>query len=275
MLGVLAPLNLCLIFKAQAMPVYIEKKNEATVISEEYPDAGYLVMPKVIAKRADLTLAEKMIYALIFSFTGNNQDCFVSNGYIERQLDIKQKTIQTSLQHLEKLGLIEREIANRNERKMRVICNNSCTPSVKITVPPQQKLHTYTQVYTQVDTQVYNKQKSPLKIDYKEFLLELNQSNEFSNRGITATILENTYNKIRDYEKSKGKKYKDYKATIKNWLRKEIESGKYKKIIPTSNRENIDVGESMFLNMLHEKYQKDPATVTVGQVEFLKKHKKI
>lgn len=163
------------------MPIYLEKKKEATVISEEYPDVGYLIIPKVVAIRADLTPNDKLIYALINSFTNNGQDCYASNGYIGRQLALSQRTIQTSLQKLEKMKLIERKVINRNERSLNTLVKNlgapSATvaevPSAKIAEPPLKKLHTNTLVYTKDYNQIDIEKKS--KDDFKEYLDVFNE----------------------------------------------------------------------------------------------------
>ena len=41
-----------------------------------------------------------------------------------------------------------------------------------------------------------------------------------------------TYDKVLDYQLSSGKKYKDCKAAIRNWIRGDLKSGKVKKFYP-------------------------------------------
>lgn len=47
------------------------------------------------------------------------------------------------------------------------------------------------------------------------------------------------YPKIKDYEASKGKKYKDYVATTRNWVRADIEKGKYRTFIDDDEKERF------------------------------------
>jgi DNA-binding Lrp family transcriptional regulator len=157
------------------MPIYLEKEKEVTVISEEYPDAGYLVIPKIITQRKDLNPNDKLVYALISSFTDNGQDFYGSNGYIERQIGASQNTVQASLKKLEALELIERKIVNRNERTIRVlpIKLGGTSPkdlegaSAKIGEGVPKRLGIYTQVYTQEDTQVYKDKINKHIYNYK------------------------------------------------------------------------------------------------------------
>ena len=46
---------------------------------------------------------------------------------------------------------------------------------------------------------------------------------------VTLKVAKYYYDKVLDHEASSGKKYKDYKATIRNWVKRDIESSKIKR----------------------------------------------
>jgi hypothetical protein len=58
---------------------------------------------------------------------------------------------------------------------------------------------------------------------------------------VSVRTVERYYQKITDYEASSGKKYRDYAATVRSWVRKDIDDGKLKiseeRVIPDSEKQ--------------------------------------
>lgn len=90
-----------------------------------------------------LPLACKVIAERICALTKNGEkECFVSNAYLVELLGICEKTVQSSLEQLQKDKIIDIKVTRRNSKKVRLVyfifdvqyCKNNSIKTVKNTV---------------------------------------------------------------------------------------------------------------------------------------------
>ena len=83
----------------------IEQETKPDTI-QKYGFSG-LWIPSEIWHREDLTLSEKCIWSMIYSFSKTESGCFASNKYFAREVKVSEPTVQKNISNLKKLGLIK------------------------------------------------------------------------------------------------------------------------------------------------------------------------
>lgn len=107
-------------------------------MSEEISGSLYYIIPAEVMHDENLSISEKMIYALISGLANKHGYCFASNEWLEKTLKIQEKQIQRYLKNLEDIGYITRKIhsdeKNPFKKQRHIYINTSfkkCLPGVK------------------------------------------------------------------------------------------------------------------------------------------------
>lgn len=184
---------------------------------------NWCLIPHEIWIADNINLQEKCLLGRIIALAVSSGSCFSNNNYLADELKKSVPQIKTMLNHLEKLGYIERVLVykeNSKEVEKRLI-----SPILKI-IPPSIKNNTTPSIKNNTDridlldkklegeqfpTKKLNKPEITRE-DVEKLSIELNRSQE-------RIVL--YYRDIKDYELSVGKKYKNYPATIRRWARKD------------------------------------------------------
>lgn len=90
--------------------------NNQKDITKDY----FIVLPSRILHNKNLNLRSKVLYGEIYRLSSNGY-CWASNQYLAKIMDASVKTIQNSLNELEKSKLIKREIEIENGSSKRRI----------------------------------------------------------------------------------------------------------------------------------------------------------
>ena len=80
----------------------------------------YLVVPQHILKRTDLTATDKLVISVIRGLD-KEKGCYCSNQYIADLLGLSKGTIANIISKLSKMGLIDVNVKNFNERTIKYL----------------------------------------------------------------------------------------------------------------------------------------------------------
>ena len=149
----------------------------------------------------------------------------------KQQAEIGVQRIRTAIGRLKSTG----EITVRTTNKYSVITitnysqyqeNNSQTNSPASV----QQQTTNRQLTTNKNDKKDNNEKKEgereRKISTTKFLEDKDIEEIANELSVSVKSVKWVYEKIKDYEVEKGKKYRDYKATLRNWIRRDIDEGK-------------------------------------------------
>src|SRR5690606_14859926 len=190
-----------------------------------------------------LELGLSHLEILLFGFIdfyisdGGTGRFYFTNEQLAQTLGCSTDTISRSISKLEKSGLIltHRKIKAGGGQIRFIELSTPQTPKSdyeKTTSLTTKKLQTNNNKINNNNKRKYIKEKKSTPVELytsKEFYTEIMAIDPFTNYDISYKDFQSYYPKIKDYESSKGKRYKDYKATIRNWLRNDIQKGVYPK----------------------------------------------
>lgn len=246
------PPVICILFiKVYVMNLKVqqEQKSGMSVTTiEGTQDAGdfvkFSVIPSMILKDPNLNASEKLVYCVIYTFNSNAKPFFGSNQFIAQSVGLAEVTIQTILNKLENKGYIKREYVDGESIKGRksiiitypptkVPCleNEVDLPRRQGTPLPRNRDHTNKGI-TKKDKNTTFFQKRP---DYQS----LYRSSSLFGYRITNALIDRTVESIHDYVRSTGKKYKDITATVRIWIKRDIEAGKIDQVFPKEAYEDL------------------------------------
>lgn len=72
----------------------------------------YSIIPDLILENKELNSTEKLVMAMIFSLTLNNNECYASNKYFSEKLGLSKRTITNLIASLKEKKLIRVETIN-------------------------------------------------------------------------------------------------------------------------------------------------------------------
>ena len=210
---------------------------------ETHQSSIYYVIPAQVFEDERLEPSELKFYALLSGLAHSSGYCFAGNDYLANRMRSNLKTIQRWLLKMEGLGYIKREVKKigmKTDRKI-FIChsksNNSYEPSVSgdrdLTRGGRDLPHEVVEtapmppIVSEVKL-VSEKEKNPLPpskgvaVRYGKFVSLTKEEFDSLREPCGGTEeLSKIIEEINDYISSKGiKPYKDYAATIRNWLRR-------------------------------------------------------
>lgn len=100
------------------MDVKLSNSNGVTIVSEEYPDIGYLAIPYIIMTNRDLNLSEKVVIGYILGFINNGKRFKASNGWLVKMTGLSLDSIKRVLMGLEEKGWIERILVDHTRSEI-------------------------------------------------------------------------------------------------------------------------------------------------------------
>ncbi len=195
-------------------------------------------IPRDLYLNEELNWTEKLLILEIDSFSKNGMPCFISNEHLCKHLKVSASTVEKALKKTEDLGYISRSheiIKGHNRRilRMKSVINNGSIPS-KTTVDTRKKVrHTNTSTSTSNNTMNIGK---PTKIPNTQecylYFAELGVENHYDEADAFKDWYDQTGWKLKG-----GNKIKDWKATARNWVRrqKKYQDGKVNKGFKQSN----------------------------------------
>lgn len=195
-------------------------------------------IPRALYLNEELNWTEKLIILEIDSFSRNGMPCFISNEHLCKHLKVSASTIEKALKKTEDLGYIIRSHAvidghNRRILRMQAVINDGSIPS-KTTVDTRKKVrHNNTSMNTSNNTMNEGK---PTKIPNAQecylYFAELGVENHYDEADAFKDWYDQTGWKLKG-----GNKIKDWKATARNWVRrqKKYQDGKDTKGFKQSN----------------------------------------
>ena len=80
----------------------------------------YIIVPNIVCENKNLNSTEKLVMGMICSLNYKGNDCFASNEYLAKRINVSKRTITSSLAKLKKEGLIKIEYINHT-RKLYII----------------------------------------------------------------------------------------------------------------------------------------------------------
>lgn len=201
---------------------------------------GYGTISKIAMQDRNLHITAKAIYAYFNSFSGGGDSCFPTRAKICYDLGISNDTFGKYLKQLVNNGYIEVEQVKENGRfshNVYTICS-TILPCPKIS-------DTVNIVYGEMDTNnnSYNKNKDnnnnkdnnikekyikekPVKHKYGEYNNVLLTDAEFEKlKAEFPNDYQSRIEELSGYMQSKGARYKDHLATIRNWARRKQNNG--------------------------------------------------
>ena len=195
-------------------------------------------IPRDLYLNEELNWTEKLLILEIDCFSKNGMPCFISNEHLCKHLKVSASTVEKALKKTEDFGYISRShevIHGHNRRilRMQTVINNGSIPS-KTTVDTRKKVrHNNTSKDTSNNTM--NKGK-PIKIPNTQecylYFAELGVENHYDEADAFKDWYDQTGWKLKG-----GNKIKDWKATARNWVRrqKKYQDGKVNKGFKQSN----------------------------------------
>jgi hypothetical protein len=210
-------------------------------------------IPRDLYLNDELSWTDKLIIIEIDCFSRNGMPCFISNEHLCNHLKVSASTIEKSLKKTEDLGYISRShevIQGHNRRILRMVTvlNDESNPS-KTTVTTRKKVRSQPSKTTA---------ESRKKVRHNN--TSMNTSNNTMNEGKPTKIpntqecylyfaelgVENHYEEAEAFKDwydqtgwtlKGGNKIKDWKATARNWVRrqKKYQDGKVNKGFKQSN----------------------------------------
>lgn len=127
--------------------------TEITGKQQAHDFIPYLVADAFVLQRTDLTATDKLVHTTINSFNHNQKPFFGSNQFIADSLGISPRTVRRSLEKLESMGLLKRDLQYENNALTRK--SISTLPPDRDDLPPGHVDPTPRTEMT-TDNQVYN-----------------------------------------------------------------------------------------------------------------------
>jgi len=175
-----------------------------------------------------LNLQEKCLFGRIIALAISTGKCYSGNEYLAKELNKSKARIQAMLSKLEKLGYITRTFTYKKDSKE--IDKRYIQPILKTMIP-----HIENNITPHIENNVdridildknidkYNTlsylEDIPIE-DIRDFIKIFN---------ISERQLKEKAEELADYCRAKGKKYKDYRAFLRNAVRKEYGKRKIEK----------------------------------------------
>jgi len=210
-------------------------------------------IPRDLYLNDELSWTDKLIIIEIDSFSRNGLPCFISNEYLCNHIRCSASTIEKSMKKIQELGYIMRshETINGHSRRilrMVTVLNYEERPSKttgstrkkvrskpsKTTVESRKKVR-HTNTVTSTSNNTMNEGK-PTKIPNAQecylYFAELGVENHYDEADAFKDWYDQTGWKLKG-----GNKIKDWKATARNWVRrqKKYQDGKVNKGFKQSN----------------------------------------
>jgi helix-turn-helix protein len=217
---------------------------------ENHSAGIYYVIPAEVFEDDRLEPSELKFYVLLSGLARSEGYCYASNEYLAARLKSNSRTIQKWLIKLEEFGYIRRElkkIGMVTDRKI-FICharlNNSYTPPTGrgrdapgrvedapqgvVDMPPRASIREEDSSLEAKEEEEKKKKEqrrptaSQISLKFGKFVHMSKEEHEELVKDLGLEKFERVCSEINDYIASKGlKPYKDYPATIRNWIRRE------------------------------------------------------
>lgn len=186
----------------------------------------YAVIPAPVLYSKDLTNFQKLLYANISALTNKDGYCFASNEYFSDLFGTTIETISRAISGIAKAGFVMIEIDKKagNVRKIYLseqiplLTKKSIGIDKNINTPIDKKVNNNNIVInstnnTNIDKSILErKKKSSIEILKDEQVLS-DLKKQFG-PGVDMEV-----EKAIDYISARGKRYKDYVAFMRNWMR--------------------------------------------------------
>lgn len=187
---------------------------------ESKPGVGWCLIPPFVLADDQLSNTDKLIFGRIWGLTNEKGYCFASNDWIGKQINASSRTVSRSITKLNRTGYISVEIVRGadNVVKNRKIFFQAVTPN--LTIPHDKNdvtPHDKNGVKSIRDKSIREEnKKTSLKSISQE---DLEQIAEQYN--VSVSFVSSKYDDMVNYCESKGKKYKDYRAALRNWVKRD------------------------------------------------------
>jgi len=176
-------------------------------------------IPASLYMATDLTWSHKLMLIEIDSFSKNKLDCFVSNEHLADHLQLSKSGTEKVLKHLVDIGLVQRErrkIGKVYRRVLRVVTSIEGDIQPYLTEATNHLQVGTTNTRTKPTTKPKKEGQPSTEGECIEYFLELGMSVEEAQKFLD--WYEQTGWKLKG-----GNKIKDWKATARNWKRRQKE----------------------------------------------------
>lgn len=190
-------------------------------------------IPSVVLCDSRLSSTAKLVYGEIFALANEKGSCYPSNAYLAAMLGITPRQISQCISALKQLELIEYETPNNNSRVIMI----SLRGIEQNFIGDRRKLHrgmkktSYHSIEKNIEKNSIEKESIKEKVE--DYFLDVPEHDveELSLKfNVSPSTVINTAEKIHDYILSTGRHYHDAKATLRGWLRRDLEKTQRKEI---------------------------------------------
>lgn len=210
---------------------YSEEERDKNRINEE--NASHIFKPLFIPfypkiKTAyNLNDTATLLYGFInFYLTNSSGRFYFTNEHLAFMLGVSEKTASLAINDLASKKLINTSYRIRSGGgKTRFVT------LTKDTVPTLQNVKSHITKGNDNNNKI-NNNKINTYTHTKKILTNEDKQDLVNTLKVSEDLVNNTYQKLLDYVESTGKKYANYKATVRNWIKRDIESGKIKREQP-------------------------------------------
>jgi len=169
-----------------------------------------LWIPAAIIERTDLTAVEKLLWADIDSFTGQNSTWFKSRETTAQEFGCGERTISRGLNKLQQLGLIR--MCNNDGRRRDYVSTLTGQYDHSASPNPTRQTRQNDHIENKGEEQV----RKQFSMPYREEVVEY-----FESKGSTAHEAEKylDYYTANGWKQGRGKPIQDWQAAARNWMR--------------------------------------------------------
>lgn len=228
---------------------------DRTIIRDLLKSNGYLIINKSLAH--DIGLNETILLADLFSKEEyfENQELLNDGYFYNTRDDIEKNTTLTAFQqrqaekHLIKLGFIETKqmgLPNRTHYKVvyNKLCNHLTTSCKETSQLDVKKLHTNNNKRIIINKKEINKEKSKKHSYNAEELTDSVCEDIAKQYSVDISYIKKKRETLKLYCESTGTKYANYKSTLMNWVRRDLDEGKVKQVVKYKDKyANLEISE--------------------------------
>ena len=196
-------------------------------MKDDFP-SYYSVIPATVRYDERLTASEKLLYGEITALTNKDGYCYATNGYFARLYKCTEATVSVHVSNLQKCGYITVVIEDSYKRRIYLqplsenlmgVLEKSNGGIRKIERGVLEKSK---------DNNTSNNTKTNIKVnrdrygEYQNVLLSKEELAKLQNE--FPADWEEWIERVSDYCASRGKRYTNYLATIRNWARRDAKN---------------------------------------------------
>lgn len=183
----------------------------------EHP-SYYGILPASVRYSDEITQFQKILYCEISALTNQHGYCFASNAYFAELYNCQSETISRGISALQKAGFIQVDIDKSGGNQRKIYLSEQATLLTKKSIGIDKKVN------TPIDKKVKYNNTSINNKNNREHSREILQDETFKNQlkeKFPAVNVDIEIDKAIDWLSANGRRYKNYAAFMRNWVRRE------------------------------------------------------